>query len=102
MKRLYTDDTKNVQISMDYNGAKSTLAFNYDNRQYNWACITGEFYDWTSCNALGSSAFEFRDIVITDRNGNQASPNWQYTNNIQSCGAQINCQPGSCDIIGQS
>ena len=81
--------TGNVRIGMEYQGQTANLNLVNDYRQYNWGCVTGEFYDWNNCNAFNKSPFIFKDMTLIEGNGNNISPDWKTTNEISNCGASL-------------
>merc|ERR1719295_1829475 len=72
-----------------YKGEASVLNIASDYRRFNWACVTGEFYDYSGCKDFNEQAFTFANMRITTLNGNQETPRWEVANNIEDCGASL-------------
>eukprot|EP00483_Globobulimina_turgida_P000336 UN00336 len=97
----YTYSTgSDAVVYESYNGQASVLNIGNDYRVFNWACVTGEFYNYKDCKAFNSKAFTFVNIQITDLKGNTEVPPWETTNNIQNCGASLVYTDSSAVMIG--
>ena len=99
----YTYSTGNdAYVYESYNGQASILNIKSDYRIFNWACVTGEFYNYKDCNAFNEKPFMFDKLLITDMKNGEETPKWQIENNIKNCGASLTFDGDTGTMIGRT
>jgi len=87
------------RIDSVFNGKRTTLHAQVGDYQYNWADVTLEVYQISTCTQFAPGRAYFNKLVLKDQQGATLSPRWTFTPQT-SCGGSITqASPSSIYIL---